>query len=291
MNKKNILFIINPISGGKNKRGFKRRALQYLDKNLFSADFVFSEESHHAEVLAKEGLASGCDYIVAVGGDGTINEVAKVLVGTETPLGIIPEGSGNGLARTLNIPKDQKAAVSLLNKQRIDEIDSGFINDVPFFNMAGMGFDALISSRFAQEDFRGPLGYMKTVLSEISHYKPLTYNITIDGELYNREAFMVSIANSPQYGNDAYISPEASIKDGLLDVCIVKPFHWVLFPKMIYHLFSKTADKTEYVEIIQGKNIRIERSKKEEVHVDGEPLSLDKDFTIKVLPKSLQVIC
>lgn len=291
MIKKHVLFIINPISGGKNKRGFEKKALEYLNQDLFSADFVFSKETHHAENLAKEGLISGCDYIIAVGGDGTINEVAKVLVGTQIPLGIIPEGSGNGLARTLNIPKDLRSAISLINKQRVSAIDSGCINDIPFFNMAGMGFDALISSRFAQEDFRGPLGYMKTVLSEISHYKPLNYIISIDGQVYDREAFMVSIANSPQYGNDAYISPEASVRDGLLDVCIVKPFHWVLFPKMIYHLFSKTADKTEYVEIIQGKHIQIERSRLEEVHVDGEPLQLERDLNITVLPNSLQVIC
>src|SRR3546814_556050 len=143
MTKRHILFIINPISGGKNKRGFKENAQQYLDESLFTTDFVFSEKVHHAETLTKEGLASGCDYIVAVGGDGTINEVAKVLVGTNTPLGIIPEGSGNGLARTLNIPIDQKAAIGLLNKQRINEIDSGCINGIPFFNMAGVGFDAL----------------------------------------------------------------------------------------------------------------------------------------------------
>lgn len=291
MIKKRILFIINPISGGKNKLKFEAIALKYLNQDLFTAEFVFTEKPNHAEALAKDALIKEFDLIVAVGGDGTINEIAKVLLGTKTPLGIIPEGSGNGLARALHIPIDQRAALSLLNKLNIREIDTGCINGMPFFNMAGMGFDALISKRFANKDLRGPLGYMKTILTEISNYQAIEYLITIDGKKYERKAFMVSIANSPQYGNEAYISPSASMEDGLLDICIVKPFHIIYLPKMIYHLFSKTAHKTNYVEIILGRNIHIQRSKIEDVHVDGEPLQLEKDLDIAIAPKSLRVIC
>jgi diacylglycerol kinase family enzyme len=186
---------------------------------------------------------------------------------------------------------DEKAALTLISNMTIREIDAGYINGIPFFNMAGIGFDALISSRFAKKDLRGPLGYMQTILYEIANYKPLAYEITIDGVVYQREAFMISIANSPQYGNEAYISPHASIEDGILDVCIVKPFHMLVLPKMIYHLFSKTADKTKYVEIIPGKNIKIKRSGQEEVHIDGEPVILGNELEINVSYKSLKVLC
>src|SRR5690606_11235300 len=140
----------------------------------------------------------------------------------------IPEGSGNGLARALHIPLEKKDALILLNGLAVKEIDAGFINGIPFFNMAGMGFDALISSRFAKKDFRGPLGYLQTIFYEILNYESLDYEINIDGKVYNKKAFMISIANSPQYGNEAYISPNASVDDGLLDVCIVKPFHLLI---------------------------------------------------------------
>ncbi len=289
--KKKILFIINPISGGKSKGNFKKVALQYLDLTLFLPQFVFTERVNHGAQLAENAINEGFDIIVAVGGDGTINEVAKVLVGTGITLGIVPKGSGNGLARALYIPIAEKLAIQDLNKLNSKEIDVGYINEVPFFNMAGMGFDALISSRFSDMDLRGPLGYMKTVFTEITNYKPLNYAITIDGITIERTAFMISIANSPQYGNEAYISPSASVEDGLLDICIVKPFPLVYLPKMLFHLFSKTANKTEYVEIILGKSIQISRSKSEEVHVDGEPLYLEEDLRIRISPKSLKVIC
>lgn len=291
MAKKKILFIINPVAGGKSKDNFKKSALKELDLALFLPEFVFTKKVNHAEGLAKGAIDAGFEIVVAVGGDGTINEVAKVLVGTGITLGIVPKGSGNGLARALYIPIAEKLALQDLNKLEIKEIDVGYINEIPFFNMAGMGFDALISSRFSDMDLRGPLGYMKTVFTEITNYKPLDYEITIDGNTIERTAFMISIANSPQYGNEAYISPSASVEDGLLDVCIVKPFPLVYLPKMLFHLFSKTANKTEYVEIILGKNVQISRTKSEEVHVDGEPLYLEKDLQITVSPKSLKVIC
>lgn len=291
MTRKKLLFVINPISGGKNKQTFKKVALQHLNEELFLPEFVFSKGVHHAEQLAKEGIKKGFEIIVAVGGDGTINEVAKALLGTGITLGIIPKGSGNGLARALNIPISEKAALRMLNRSTVKQIDVGYINGVPFFNMAGMGFDALISSRFAHKKIRGPLGYMKAVFSEIIKYAPLDYVINVDGKVMERKAFMISIANSPQYGNEAYISPKASVEDGLLDICIVKPFHWIYLPKMIYSLFSKTANKTDYVEIILGKKIEITRSKEEEIHVDGEPLTAEKDLEILVVPKSLRVIC
>jgi len=288
--KKKLLFIINPISGGKNKHHFKEEAKLFIDHTQFETEYKFTEKPNHGAELAQRAIQENYDIIVAVGGDGTINEIAKTLVNTSVVLGIIPEGSGNGLARFLEIPSIIKDAISIINRYQVKLIDSGLLNDHYFFNMAGIGFDAVISNRFDKENIRGPYGYMKTVFSEITGYKSQVYDFDIDGKHFKREAFMISLANSPQYGNNAYVSPKASVCDGLLDVCIVKPFPLYLFPKMLFHLFNKTADKSEYVEIIRGKEILIKRDTDGDVHVDGEPISLGKEIRVSVFPESLKVI-
>src|SRR5690606_23958902 len=216
---------------------------------------------------------------------------AAALNGTETVLGIIPEGSGNGLALYLGIPLNERAAIRRLNRVDYMTIDSGLINGLPFFNMAGIGFDASVSDRFANDNIRGPIGYMKAVLSEISTYKPKRYLLDIDGEKIQREAFMISVANSPQYGNNAYVAPQASVTDGLLDVCIVHKFPLYTVPMMLFHLFNKTADQSEYVEIVPGRKICIERDVADAVHVDGEPREMGTTLNITVSPGALRILC
>ncbi|HUH33883.1 MAG TPA: YegS/Rv2252/BmrU family lipid kinase, partial [Daejeonella sp.] len=257
--KKSILFIINPISGGKSKLDFPKLTGNYLDKRLFDSKFIFTEGVGHAQQIAAEN--SDKEIIVAVGGDGTINEIASTLEGSGKWMGIIPCGSGNGLARAMGIPLKHADAVSRLNNLNTTLIDSGTLNNRKFFNMAGVGFDAHISKRFAEHTGRGVVGYFQTALSEISTYKPQNYVLQIDGKSYDRTAFMISIANSSQYGNNAHISPFASVRDGLLDVCIIRPFPLYLFPVMGYRMFSKTSHKSNFVEIIKGREIRILRER------------------------------
>lgn len=288
--RKKLLFVINPISGGKEKSDFERRSGQFLDTDLFDAQYRFTEKPGHAADLTKEAVDDHYDVVVAVGGDGTINEVAKTLVNTSVVLGIVPEGSGNGLAGYLGIPMVMKDAILMLNKFRMKQIDSGKLNGHCFFNMAGIGFDAVISDRFDKDSIRGPFGYMKTVVSEIGHYKAETYQFVIDGKEYEEEAFMISLANSPQYGNNAYVSPDASVSDGLLDVCIVKPFPLFLLPKMLFHLFSRTTDKSGFVDIIRGREILVKREKEGYVHVDGQPICLGKELRASINPNSLYII-
>jgi len=289
--KKRVLFVVNPISGGKKKKGFEKRAREGLDMDLYDAQFVFTECAGHANQLGKEAVKDGVDLVVAVGGDGTINEIASALNGTETALGIIPEGSGNGLALYLGIPLNERAAVRRLNRFETMTIDSGTINGLAFFNMAGIGFDASVSDRFANDNIRGPIGYLKAVVSEISTYKPKRYLLDIDGKILEREAFMISVANSPQYGNNAYVAPQASVTDGVLDVCIIHKFPLYTIPMMLFHLFNKTADQSEYVEIIPGKQIRIERERADAVHVDGEPREMGTVLDITVNPSTLRILC
>jgi diacylglycerol kinase (ATP) len=288
--KKNILFIINPISGGKDKNGFINLVNHYLDKEYFETQFIFSESVGHAYTLCAEAISKSTDIVVAVGGDGTMNEVASAIAGTDKQMGIIPWGSGNGLARSLHIPMDQKNAVLRLNQLNEQRIDSAVFNDKKFFNIAGIGFDAHISARFAKDRTRGFKGYVKTTLQEIASYKSQVYKIEIDGSIYEREAFMVCIANSSQFGNNAHISPKASVCDGLLDVCIIKSFPLYLFPILGYRLFNKTADRSQYVDIKKGKYIRIHREKSGPVHLDGEPYDMGKEIQIEVKPLSLRVL-
>src|SRR5690606_9887258 len=289
--RKRILFVINPISGGKKKTAFNKQVLEVLDLEKFDPTFKITDHANHAFELGKSAIEEGYDAVVAVGGDGTINELGSAILGTDMPLGIIPEGSGNGLALYLGIPLNESAAIRRINRFETTAVDTGVVNGRHFVNIAGLGFDASVSDRFAADNIRGPIGYLRSAINVLSDFQPSTYTLTIDGKEYRKEAFMVSVANSPQYGNNAYIAPQASINDGLLDVCIVKKFPLYLFPKMVFHLFTKSADQSEYVEIIPGKEITILRDERGPVHVDGEPVEMGKKLEITIKPRSLKVIC
>jgi len=283
------LFIVNPISGGKKKDGVPELIEKYMDPAIYKPVIVFSDGVSHARQIAKEAV-NKFDLIVAVGGDGTVNEIASAVVGTETIFGIIPFGSGNGLSRFLNIPMDTEQAIKSLITGHVETIDSAKLNGRSFFNMAGMGFDAHISEVFSHTKKRGFITYIKSSIQEVTKYKPQHYHLEIDGKTYERDAFMLSFANSSQYGNNAHISPKASVQDGLLDVCVIKMFPLWRFFEMGIRMLNKTADKTKYVEIIRGKNIVVKRNGPGPVHLDGEPKIINGDITIEVVPHSLKII-
>ena len=288
--KRKALFIINPVSGGKKKDDVPDLIQKYVDSTIFDYDTAFSTGISHARDIAKEA-AGKYDIIAAVGGDGTVNEVASAIAGTNSVLAIIPYGSGNGLSRFLNIPMDVEGAFETFNKSRTISIDAGKMNGHWFFNMAGMGFDAHISHVFAHgSKKRGFISYLKSSLQEITKYKSQVYKLDIDGIKYEREAFMLSMANSSQYGNNAHVSPTASVQDGLLDVCIIKPFPLYRFPEMGLRMFTKTANRSQFVEIIKGKHITINRTQPGPVHLDGEPQVEGAEIKIDVVPGALKVI-
>ena len=288
--KRKILFVINPISGGRAKYNFPEKIDKYLDKTKFEYECVFTEYHGHGSVLAAEAIKNGADILVAVGGDGTINEVASEVDGTDNLMGIIPFGSGNGLARSLGIPVGDVQAIRRINNFHVSKIDTGTFNGKKFFNMAGVGFDAQISSRFAENIKRGLINYIKIVFSEVSNYDCQDYHLTIDGKEYEFKAFMISIANSSQYGNNAHISPFASLEDGLLDICIVKPFPLYIFPALALRMFRKNSHKSNYLEIIQGRKIVITRSHEAAVHLDGDPFSMGTILNIGVNKHSLNIL-
>lgn len=290
VSKKNILFIINPISGGKSKLKIPDLIDEVLDKTLFNPNYTYTEYVGHGAELAEEAANKNFDVIVAVGGDGTINEVATKVAQYGKILGIIPLGSGNGLARFLKISTDSRKAIALINLLAVSSIDAATMNNKFFFNMAGVGFDAQISSVFAGNKGRGLKGYIEMGLKEVKTYKPNNYKLEIDGKIYNRDAFAISVANSSQYGNNVFISPDSLINDGFLEVCIVKVFSMVKLPILAFQMLRATTNRSDLVEIIKGKQIRIFRETDGPVHVDGEPYVMGKEIFIDVKPSILKVI-
>ncbi|MEY2800389.1 MAG: hypothetical protein RI934_1377 [Bacteroidota bacterium] len=285
-----IAFIINPIAGGKNKFHFSQTIEKVLDLSKFEYQIIQTERVNHAFDLTKIAIQEGAKIVVAVGGDGTINEIAAALVGTQTKLAIIPFGSGNGLARALKIPMNTSKALSIINQTNSDLIDVAKLNDNFFFNMSGLGFDAHISHVFSKDKKRGLLGYIKATFRELKNYQSENYQINIDGKLINERAFILSIANSSQYGNEAHIAPRAQLHDGLLDLIIVKPFPLILMPIMAFRLFTKSADRSKYLISLQGKSIQISNNKKSVIHLDGEAKLINENINISIQPLALNVI-
>lgn len=285
--KKKILFIINPHSGIKSKLGF----VDLIDHEI-SGDFIvktrLTQRPEHATELAEEAVESGVDAVIAVGGDGSVNEVGKALIGTDVALGIIPVGSGNGFARHLNIPLHEKAALQTINKFRTQIIDTATINDIPFLATAGLGFDAQVGWQFANHGRRGFLSYVQITANAFMGYKAKEYKLSIDGKEIETTAFLINFANAGQYGNNAWISPSASLSDGLLNICILDKFPKLYATDIIYKLFNKKIEKSKYYRFYQGKEIWVRNP--EIFHIDGEPRGTDEDLLIKIVPQSLKVI-
>ncbi len=288
--KEKIAFIINPISGGFRLISIARRIKNNLNHNIFAPTLVESKCKGDARTLAKSFVEEGYKLIVAVGGDGTVNEVAHSLIHTDAALGIIPNGSGNGLARHLNIPVTLQGSLKLIHQRKIQQIDYGVLNDIPFFCTAGVGFDALIGNKFASLSGRGLTNYLKAILKEYFNYKPQLYKIEVNGQIIEKEAFLITIANASQWGNNAFIAPNADLQDGLLDITVVSPFPIYLSPSMGIKLLIKEIGKSGYVEMFKVKDISITRDKPGYVHYDGEPSTMGEVLSAQVKPNGLKVI-
>ena len=219
--KKKIAFIMNPNSGTTSKAGIPGLIERRLDKEKFDYIIMNTQYAGHATELAGKAVEDNFDIVVAVGGDGTVNETGRALVHTNTAMGIIPSGSGNGMARHLMLPMEAGKAIDIINECEIHTLDYGLINDMPFFCTCGMGFDAFISKKFAEAGKRGLMTYMENVLKEGLKYQPETYEIEDENGKKMYKAFLVSVANASQYGNNAYIAPQSSMSDVFLDVIIM----------------------------------------------------------------------
>jgi diacylglycerol kinase (ATP) len=288
---KKVKFIHNPKSGLIRSPRLVRKLIERAIVNA-SFDYDFTETCHkgHALQLAKEAAEQGYDAVVAVGGDGTANEVATGLLHTNVAMSIVPIGSGNGLARGLNIPVSIRRSAQLLMKGQIRSIDAGKIENRYFFVVTGVGFDALVGKLFDDSSLRGPLPYFTIGLREFIFYRPEVFILRFDGKQVVAPALLVTIANTRQWGNGVIIAPSAEPDDGMLDICII---HRVKFLYALYHfpkLFTGKIDKIRKYERYRTNELEIIREKPGPFHVDGEPNDALTTLRVSIDHKALRII-
>ncbi len=288
--KKRVLFIVNPRSGTRSKTGIHQLIQTHVPAEYFDYQIEFTKARGHAIELSAQAAAQGIEYVIAVGGDGTMNEVAQSLVYTSSTLGIIPMGSGNGLARDLKIPMAAMSALRLLVEGKHICIDSCTLNNRPFFCTAGVGFDAHVGQCFAMQKTRGFQTYVQTTLWEYANYKSEVYKLKIEDKWIEKKAFLISFANAAQYGNNAFIAPKASLQDGLIDVCVLRPFPAVQAINMGVKLFNRTLDNSAYMKTWQTSEVVLQRNAPAPVQIDGEPHVMEESLHVSIKPQSINIL-
>ena len=289
---KNIAFIINPISGTQQnaKRKLPKLIEKELDRSQWLPNIVYTEYAGHATELSRQFAVMGFDAVAAVGGDGTVNEVAQGLRDSETALAIIPMGSGNGFARHLHIPMQPLKALKLLNHSEVIRCDYGLANERLFVTTCGTGFDAEIAYQFATAGKRGLKTYIEKIVKDLFSYKSQTYRITGKDIDISHKAFLVTFANAAQWGNDAYIAPKASVQDGMMDICLMSSSALLGAPGLALRLFTKNIDNSLFMDTIKAKDVMLYREGETPFHIDGDPVKMPKDIHIQIIADGLKVL-
>lgn len=286
-----ISIVVNPVSGTNSARKRAKRVVKALEEH-FCIKALYTEYAGHGIELTQQLIAKGTDVLIAVGGDGTVNEISSALTGSRTALFIVPTGSGNGLARDLGMyGLSIKQIIERIEQNNIHLIDSGMADKKAFFCTCGTGFDAYIGHLFAQTKVRGFLTYIKLSLHAFKNYTPLTYQLKTNQGEYTRRAFIINIANNKQFGNNAYIAPLANMQDGLFTVTIIKPFKWYNVPYMAYSLFFKRMHKNKFVETFDCGDCKLTIPENGYLHVDGEPITTQSNpILVQIKPASIHVL-
>lgn len=285
---RHYLLIVNPVSGpDENALDLAGRATTLLLEEGHQVTAFVTREEGDAYRRAKE--PGDVDVVVAMGGDGTADEVGCALIGTDRVMGLLPNGSGNGLARELHIPMEIEDATRVLMRHDCIRIDTGEVNGRPFLCTCGIGLDAAVSEKFSQSKTRGFLRYIADTLDIVGEYHPQHYRITIDGRELEADALVVAVANASQYGNNAFIAPDASMTDGKLDVTILHPFPAGAGGRLAYRLFSGELTDSDYTEKLRGGEIGIRGERPAIYHIDGDPKPETDRLEVKVVPKSLTI--
>ena len=300
---KNIAFIINPVSGSKETQSAKKKLpkliMQTLDMEQWLPNIMYTEYAGHATELAYQYARMGFDAVIAVGGDGTVNEVAKGLVKgerskvkgeRETALGIIPMGSGNGFARHLNIPIRPQKALEMINHSEPISVDYGLANGRLFVSTCGTGFDALIADHFAGSNKRGFATYFQNIIHDIFSYTPQTYHIVGDGLDVTHKAFLITFANANQWGYEALIAPKASVQDGKMDIMLMSSHAILGSASLALRLFAGSIDDSHFMDTLRAKEVTLEREEAAPFHIDGDPVEMEKDIHIRIVPDGLKVL-
>lgn len=284
-----ILAIINPISGTSRKEYVPQVIDKIIDSNKYTVIVRFTQYPGHATELSKKAIEENFYAVLAVGGDGTINEVAAALKDSNTALGVIPCGSGNGLARHLSIPLNIEKALAVINENYIQSFDYCTVNDQPFFCTCGVGFDAHISEKFAESKKRGPFIYFKKTLAEYLKYRSEIYNIETEDKIITEKAFVIACGNASQYGNNAFITPHASMQDGLIDITVILPFTPLDTAILGLLLFTRHIDQDINIHSFRTKALTIHRPKAGIMHIDGEPIMMNKDLYIRCIHNGIKI--
>lgn len=285
-----ILFIINPKSGVDRVKALKDLIEKHLDKNLFIPDIAYTEYAKHGTELARNAVAHGYRTIVAVGGDGSVNDIIAGIQGTDATLCIIPKGSGNGLARTLKIPLDPAKAIALINTGKRIRIDLASVNGRIFVSNVGVGFDALVAKKFAKSERRGMAIYSWIVTKYLWMYKEWEWEIEVDGKAMRERAFILTVANAQQFGYNFKIAPTADLQDGLLDIVIIKKFPKILGSYIAIRAFNGSLLKSKYVKHLKGKNVIIRHPKLSILQTDGDIHACGNELRVELIPAALNVM-
>ncbi len=290
--KKKIRFIVNPVSGASWKRGDIEALLQkHLDYEKYIPEICFTQAAGHAIELSKKAVDKNVDVIVAVGGDGSVNEVSSQLIHTESTLGVLPGGSGNGYAMHLGIGRRMKKAIEILNNGKVHVVDTIRLNGMPYVNLSGVGFAANIAYKFKQSKKRGFINYFAITMNQAYKFPFQKYEISVDDQPFiKRECLMVEVANSTSFGYNFKPAPMAKIDDGLMDLIIVnarpKWKYFLSFPKMI----NGRIHTSNYMENISCKKVKIKIPDNSYIHLDGEGQMISDELNYEIVPNSLKVI-
>ena len=279
---KHLVFIINPKSGVERRKEIQTGIETYLDKKQYTYEIINTEYAKHGTELARNAASKGAYAVVAVGGDGSVNDIVNGLKGAKTLLAIIPKGSGNGMARTMRIPIDTNEAIKVINQGKVTHMDIGYANDRLFISNAGVAFDALIAKKFAKSEKRGFMIYSWLVVKYLWLYKNWDWQITVDGKRVDERAFMVCVANGQQFGYNFQIAPMASYTDGLFDLVIVKKFPKILGGVISLRAMNGTITGSPYVRHMTGKEITISHPGLKLMQTDGDAHECNNSITFRI---------
>jgi diacylglycerol kinase (ATP) len=287
---KKVFFIVNKYSGTGYRDAIENKIISACISAGIEPAIDFTRQRGHATELTRAAIKNGFTKIFAVGGDGTVNEVAQGLIGTPAILGILPKGSGNGLARHLGIPMRFTSALDLIASTRTVRMDTISINGLLSINVSGIGFDGHVAARFGNNGRRGLHGYATLVLKEFRSFQEFGGRALIDGEEIQLHSFIVAVANASQFGNNARVAPHASVCDGVLDLCMIRKVSAIKAIGLVNRLFNGSISKSTQVVIRKGRKIALQLERAVDYHIDGEPQGTADEFKIEVMPSSLTVI-
>jgi diacylglycerol kinase (ATP) len=284
-----LLFIVNPNAGKKISGQLIDTIRKEFPQNIYYQIVVWKDKDHFQEVL---DIMHSREYtdVIAVGGDGTVNQVAKSIIGTNIALGIVPAGSGNGLARTLGLSMNIEEVIKQIAEGTYAQTDYGTVNEIPFFCTSGIGFDAHIGNLFASSKKRGLQSYVKITVRELLKYRSKNYTIQLNGETLNRKAYLITVANAGQYGNDFYIAPQAKLNDGKFHVVILKPFNFFSAIGVFINVIRGKANESSKIETYIADKLSISREEEGPIHYDGEPAMHGKNIDFICHASELKVI-